>query len=392
MSHVSSVRPKICIVCATPIMVHFFLKDHIRNLAQFADITLLTNLETKSYTPPLDLPVRIISIRIERKIDLIRDVKALYQLIKHLRTTDYDLVWAVGPKSGLLGMIAAYIAKVKVRVFIFLGEVWASQKGLKKLFLKTLDRLTATLATHLLAASQSERAHLIAEKVTPADKIIVLGKGSISGVDTKRYKPSAKKRAHIRAMHGVPENAVLALYLGRVNTEKGVIDLAHAFAAASIQCPQLWLLIAGPDEGNLAPQIVEILDSATKNYRITGFVENPEDYFPAADFLCLPSYREGFAMVPIEAAAVSIPTIGSRIYGISDAIIDNETGLLIELGNIKDWTVALVKLSNSNELREQLGRKAMQMVRRDYEGEKVVALYTNYFRWLNREKKLFTNV
>ncbi len=392
MSHASSARPKICIVCATPIMVHFFLKDHIRNLAQFADITLLTNLETKAYTPPLDLPIRIVSIRIERKIDLIRDVKALYHLTKHLRTTHYDLLWAVGPKSGLLGMIAAYLAKVKVRVFIFLGEVWASQKGLKKLFLKTLDRLTATLATHLLAASQSERAHLIAEKVTPADKIIVLGKGSISGVDTERYKPSAEKRAQIRAKHGIPENAVLALYLGRVNTEKGVINLAHAFAAASIQCPQLWLLIAGPDEGNLAPQIKDIFDSATKNYRITGFVENPEDYFPAADFLCLPSYREGFGMVTIEAAAVSIPTIGSRIYGISDAIIDNETGLLIELGNIKDWTAALVRLSNSNELREQLGRKAMQIVKRDYEGEKVVALYTNYFRSLCREKNLFTNV
>jgi glycosyltransferase involved in cell wall biosynthesis len=392
MSHASTVRPKICIVCATPIMVHFFLKDHIRNLAQFADITLLTNLETKAYTPPLDLPVRIISIRIERKIDLIRDVKALYHLTKHLRASNYDLVWAVGPKSGLLGMIAAYLGKVKVRVFIFLGEVWASQKGLKKLFLKTLDRLTATLATHLLAASQSERIYLINEKVTPADKIIVLGKGSISGVDTERYKPSAEKRAQIRAQHGIPENAVLALYLGRVNTEKGVIDLAHAFAAASVQCPQLWLLIAGPDEGNLASQIEDIFESTTKNYRITGFVENPEDYFPAADFLCLPSYREGFGMVTIEAAAVSIPTIGSRIYGISDAIIDNETGLLIELGNIKNWTAALVRLSDSNELREQLGHKAMQTVRRDYEGEKIVALYTNYFRSLCRDKYLFTNV
>ena len=382
MSHASSVRPKICIVCATPIMVHFFLKEHIRNLAQFADITLLTNLETKAYTPPLDLPVRIISVQIERKIDLIRDVKALHHLIKHLRTADYDLVWAVGPKSGLLGMVAAYLAKVKVRVFIFLGEVWASQKGLRKLFLKTLDRLTATLATHLLAASQSERAHLIAQNVTPADKIIVLGKGSISGVDTKRYKPSAEKRAQIRAKHGIPENAVLALYLGRVNTEKGVIDLAHAFAAASIQCPQLWLLIAGPDEGNLAPQIKDIFDSATKNYRITGFVENPEDYFPAADFLCLPSYREGFGMVTIEAAAVSIPTIGSRIYGISDAIVDNETGLLVELGNIKGWTAALVRLSHSNELREQLGRRAMQMAKDSFESKALIALYTQYFQSL----------
>jgi glycosyltransferase involved in cell wall biosynthesis len=377
-------RPKICIVCATPIMVHFFLRGHIRNLAQFADVTLLTNLDTTAYTPPLDLPVRMVSIRIERKIDLVRDIKALYHLIQHLRSTQYDLVWAVGPKSGLLGMIAAAIANVKVRVFIFLGEVWASQKGLKRFFLKTLDRLTATLATNLLAASQSERSNLIDENVTPANKIRVLGKGSISGVDTERYKPSLEKRAHIRAKHGIPDNAILALYLGRVNTEKGVLDLAHAFAAASVQCPELWLLIVGPDEGNLTSQITQIFNGVTTNYRITGFVENPEDYFPAADFLCLPSYREGFGMVTIEAAAVSIPTIGSRIYGISDAIVDNETGLLIELGNVKDWTAAMVRLSNSHELRAKLGRQAMQMVKKNFESASVITLYTEYFQDLCR--------
>ena len=384
-------RPQICIVCATPIMVHFFLKDHIRNLTQFADVTLLTNLDTKAYTPPLDLPMRIVSIRIERKIDLIRDIKALYRLIHHFRTTRYDLVWAVGPKSGLLGMTAAATANIKIRVFIFLGEVWASQKGLKRFFLKTLDKVTATLATHLLAAGPSERAHLIDENVTPANKIMVMGKGSISGVDTKRYKPSLEKRAQIRAEHGIPDDAILALYLGRVNTEKGVLDLAQAFAAASAQCPELWLLVAGPDEGNLTPKITQIFNGITTNYRITGFVDNPEDYFPAADFVCLPSYREGFAMVTIEAAAVSVPTIGSRIYGISDAIVDNETGLLVEPGNVEDWTAAMVRLSNSHELRKKLGRQAMRMVKLHYESHAVIELYTNYFRSLYYKKNLFRN-
>lgn len=384
MKQTNHSRPKICIVCATPIIIHFFLKDHIRNLAQFADVTLLTNLDTTTYTPPLDLPVRMVSIRIERKIDLVRDIKALYHLIQHFRSNKYNLVWAVGPKSGLLGMIAATTSNIKLRAFIFQGEVWASQTGLKKFFLKTLDRVTATLSSHLLAVSHSERSYLIAENVTPANKIIVLGKGSISGVDTERYKPSLEKRAHIRAKHAIPDNAILALYLGRVNTDKGVLDLAHAFANASVQYPELWLLIAGPDEDNLASEITRIFNGVTTNYHITGFVENPEDYFSAADFLCLPSYREGFSMVTIEAAAVSIPTIGSRIYGISDAIVDNETGLLIELGNVKDWTAAMVRLSNSHELRAKLGRQAMQMVKENFESASIIDLYTEYFRNLCR--------
>jgi glycosyltransferase involved in cell wall biosynthesis len=370
----------VCIICTTPLAIHFFLRTHIKALATFADVTLVTNLVNDLHTPPLDLPIRVVSVAIMRKIDLVADIRTLAQLVKLLHVGDYDLVWAVGPKAGLLGMLASRFTGVKNRLFIFQGEVWASKTGFKRWLVKFMDCVTARTASHLLAVSHSECAFLEAERVVPPNKVRVLGAGSIGGVDTEKYQANDMVRCDIREELAIPASATVALYLGRLDPDKGIFDLAHAFRQAREECEDLWLLLVGPDEGSMTKKIQDILGPDMSRCKFIGFTSNSAAYFSAADFLCLPSYREGFPISILEAAAAGIPTIGSRIYGISDAIVEGQTGVMFEARDIEMLSQAIIRLTNDSPLRRRLGNAARDRVCRDFDHHLIVEQYTEYFK------------
>lgn len=378
----ASARPKICVVSTTPLTIHFFLKSHLRALSEFSDVVLALNPGNDPYTPDLQLPVRTVPISIKRDIALFADIRALKQLYKLFRREKPDIVWAVTPKGGLLGMLAAWIAGVKCRVFIFQGEVWASKVGPMRWILKLADKVCAYCATKLLAVSFTERLLLEQEKIVPVGSVQVLGKGSISGVDLERYKPDIETRCAIRGEYKIPSDAVVVLFVGRLTKDKGIFELAEAFSRLSAVRDSVWLFIVGPDEQELSTDIEEILGDTSAKCVFAGFSSCPEKFMAAADVICLPSYREGFGMVIIEAAAVGIPAIGSKIPGISDAILEDKTGLLVEPKNINALQSALLQLIDDPDLRFQFGFAARQNVLENYKNSEVVDRYVDLFRSL----------
>ena len=144
----------------------------------------------------------------------------------------------------------------------------------------------------------------------------------------------------------------------------------------------LWLLLVGPDEESEMQGFLETLGDISNQVRQIDYTNMPEQYLVAADFLCLPSHREGFGSVIIEAAAVGIPAIGSQIYGISDAIIDKQTGLLFEVKNISQLRDRIQMLLEDENLRESLGSNARRNVEHYFEATQVVAAYTKYINHL----------
>lgn len=376
------IRPKICVISTTPLTIHFFLKDHLRALADFADVVLILNPNNDSYTPDLDLPVRMMPIGIRRDIAPLADIKTLKQLIVLLRQERPDLVWAVTPKGGLLGMLAALFTGIHYRIFVFQGEVWASKKGFMRWLLKCADIICARCATHLLAVSSSERLFLESENVVPVGRVRILGSGSISGVDLNRYRSDSVARRAVRVKLGIPLDAVVALFVGRLTEDKGVLVLAEAFQNLATSRSDVWLVIVGPDEQGLTPKIKELLGATVKRCKILNFTHQPERYMAAADYICLPSYREGFGMVIIEAAGVGIPAIGSRIHGISDAIRENETGILVEVGSAAELYNAMLRLSEDTALRQQLGISARRYVTDNFSSNIVIRRYVEMFQSL----------
>lgn len=375
--------PKICVLAATPLTVHFFLKPHLVEFSRHFDVTLACNPKNDAYLPPLDLPVHQTAVGMERKISPLRDLITLFELFWLFRRERFDLVVSVVPKAGLLGMLAAFLAGVPRRVHIFQGEVWASRRGPMRSLLKAMDKVIAKSATHVLAVSPSERQFLEEQGVVRPGQVSVLGSGSISGVDMLRFRPDPEARSRIRQTHAIPDDAVVCLFLGRLTADKGVFDLVQAFALCATSNPRLWLVLVGPDEDGVGSLLLSTLTGEMVGRVIVeGFTHTPERYIAAADFLCLPSYREGFGMVVIEAAAVGIPSIGSRIYGVSDAIIEDETGLLVPPGNVPQLAAALACLAGDEALRTRLVLAGRTRVENEFRQEKVVAGYVNYFQEL----------
>lgn len=375
-------RKKICVVSTTPLTIHFFLKAHLKSLAEFSEVVLAFNPDNDSYTPNLDLPIRIVPIDIKRQISPFADIKTLIQLIILFMQEKPDLVWAVTPKGGLLGMLAALFTCVKVRVFIFQGEVWTSKTGPIRWLLKFTDKVCAYCATDLLAVSSSERTFLEDENVVRVGKLRVLGQGSICGVDLSRYSKDSDARHSIRKELGIPSEAVVALFVGRLTEDKGVLVLAEAFRNLAMSRSDVWLTIVGPDEQGMTPKIQELLGPAGIRCNIRTFTPYPEMYMAAADYICLPSYREGFGMVIVEAAGVGIPAIGTKISGVSDAIQDGKTGILVEAGNVPELHNAMRRLTEDAVLRQQLGLSARRNVEENFSSFEVVSGYVEMFRSL----------
>ena len=368
------------VLTATRLAIHFFFKPHLKELDKYFDITLAFNPHLDDYLTPLGLPVKELNVPLERKISPWNDLSALFILSRLFWRERFEIVVTVVPKAGLLGMLAAWLTRVPLRVHIFQGEVWASRRGPLRWLLKTIDGLTARLATHVLVVSASELAFLENEGVVPIGKAKVLGPGSICGVDTERFKADPIARAQIRQKFGIPERAIVCVFLGRLTFDKGLVELVKAFVLIASRQTDLWLLLAGPDEEKMRIRLRELVpDEMNQRMLFSEFTQNPEQILAASDFLCLPSHREGFGMVIIEAAALGVPAIGTRIHGVTDAIEDGQTGLLVPLGDVEALAKAITLwCENPHEL-ALYSKAARERVISKFEQQKIVANYVEYF-------------
>jgi glycosyltransferase involved in cell wall biosynthesis len=373
-------RPiNICIVVAAPITLKVFLIGHISALAEHANITLVADFAPEDDDFPWPRNVSRIRLPIQRTIAPYSDGTNLLSLFRLFRRHSFDIVQSVTPKAGLLTMAAAWMTKCPRRIHWFTGQVWVTRVGLMRTLLKSADRITARLATHVLVDSASQREFLTAQGIVGAPKSAVLAHGSICGVDTARFRPDAAARERVRRSHGIPLGAVVFLYLGRINRDKGLLDLAHAFAEAEARHPNAHLLLVGPDEGNLRAALSSAAATSATRLHSAGLTDRPQEYFAAADVFCLPSYREGFGTTIIEAAAAGVPAIGSRIYGITDAIVEGETGLLFEAGDVQQLAQSMRTLAGDEGLRRRMGEKARERAVRDFSSAVVTAALLEYY-------------
>ena len=373
-------KNRICLVIASPLTINFFLLGHIAVLAKEYDLTVITNTDDPNFLAHLGVPLKVSPLVIERNVFLWRDLKALMQLVFIFSRERFNLVHSLSPKSGLLAMIAAWIVNVPVRIHTFQGEVWITRKGLWRSFLKFLDMLVARCATHLLVVSFSEQKFLVEQGVVSHGRLQILANGSICGVDTMRFKPDFIVRTSIRASIGIPESDTVILYLGRLTMDKGLLVLADAFSIVAAIHENVHLLVVGPDEEGMQDKMKIRCTNGFLRLHFADYTAKPEHYMASSDILCLPSYREGFGLVLIEAAATGLATIGSRIYGITDAIVENETGLLFTAGDVGDLTKKMEILIEDPSLRRILGGNGRVRASRYFSKELVQSELLRYYK------------
>ena len=374
-----SSRKAICIVISSIGTAEAFLLGHLAAMARSYDVSLVANCSDKDHLRKRGLNVDVLYVPINRSVSPLMDLMCLIALFRLFKERRFDVVHSVTPKAGLLGMLAAKLARVPFRIHTFTGQVWATRSGMGRTILKSLDRLLASAATHVLADSRSQLDFLRQQKVLASDRGSVLANGSIGGVDVSRFRPDENAREHIRRELTIPGHFCVFLFVGRLTPDKGVLTLAQAFSKLARTHPDTFLLVVGPDEGGMRQKVERSCEEFLPRLRFVGATSAPESYMAASDVLCLPSQREGFGNVVIEAAAAGLPAIASRIYGLTDAIVDGGTGLLHEPGDSSALSSAMRRLADSPSTRHALSTAGRERVLHQFSSEAVIgALQARY--------------
>ena len=355
------------------------LKGQVTHLAKLgADVALICSPGPELKQLILSEHLRYIPVRIERSIHPLQDLIAVFTLYRIFKRQRFDVVHTTTPKAGLVAGMAAFLARIPVRMHTYTGQVWVTLHGPKRWMARFADRAIGWLATQCYADSPSQSAFLVSQGIVDNRKIKVIEQGSLAGVDLQRFAPalfSQQERIGIRESLGIPKDAQVMLFIGRIAPEKGIFELLSAFEMIRAEGFSVSLVLVGPlndDCGGEASITAQEL-KFKPGVHYVGFSERPESFMSISDVLCLPSYREGFGTVVIEAAAMKVPTIGTRISGLADAVEDGVTGLLVDARSAEKLAAAMRRLLLEPGLRDSLASAAQKRCRKLFDSREITA-------------------
>jgi glycosyltransferase involved in cell wall biosynthesis len=327
--------------------------------------------------------VAMIGLSMRRDIAPVADLKSLLQLWWLLRLLKPDIAEFSTPKAGLLGSLAAWMAGVPARVYMLRGLKLETAKGLKRALLLGAERAAAACAQSVLCNSQSVMNEARALRLAPPAKLRLLGEGSSNGVDVERFSPGP---SNVHTWLGIPETAPVVGFVGRLTRDKGIPELIEAFDTILKGQPKAHLLLVGWFDASEDALKAEWKRRIIEHPRIhcTGFVTDTAPYYRAMDVMVLPSWREGFPNVVLEAAATGIPVITTECTGARDSVLAEVTGLLIPPGYPVAISEAVLKLLRDSERRLRMGEAARKWVVAHYADERVLSLAVSYYRSLIR--------
>jgi glycosyltransferase involved in cell wall biosynthesis len=311
-------KSKVVLIANTSNFFNTFLLKHVDELSKNCNLFICCDdvHKLKKFIPK---NVSLINVKFKRGLNLYHDITAFFSTLFFFLKERPNLSISFTPKIGFIVALVSFLTRTPNRIHWFTGQIWANKNGFIRFFLKLIDRLIFFLSHYVLVDSISQRDFLIKEKVVSPSKSFVLHNGSVGGVNIKKFKFNKQKRIKFRKKMSISKNTFIFLYLGRINKDKGIAELLQAFKSIN-QNHDILLIFVGSIENK--KYTYELKNS--KKILYFNYTNKPEDWFSFADTLCLPSYREGFGTVVIEAAACGIPALCSNIYGLKDAIIKSQ--------------------------------------------------------------------
>jgi glycosyltransferase involved in cell wall biosynthesis len=315
------------------------------------------------------------TVPMEREISPLRDAVALWHIYRTLRRLRPDIVNASTPKAGLLGMLAAWLARVPVRVYQQRGLRLETTTGLKRRILTGTEWLAARCATVVVCNSASLLDAFAALNLAPRGKLRVLGAGSSNGVAVASFQATPARQAaasRLRQELDIPPQVPVLGFVGRFTRDKGIVELMALFAQLQPDFPDLHLLLVGDFEaGDPVPAAAQRQIADDPQIHTVGFVADAAPYYHLMDLLVFLSYREGLPNVPLEAAAAGVPTVGFQATGVVDAVVDGETGRLVPIGDMAQLRRVSTELLQDAAQRRRLGKQAQVRVARDFDQAQV---------------------
>lgn len=320
--------------------------------------------------------IRTFGVEMPRRITPVSDAISVMALVEIFREIRPHIVHAHTPKGGLLGMIAATVAGVPGRIYHMRGLPLETATGARRALLTATERVSCGLASEVLSVSHSLREMAVNGGLVSPERIQVLLSGSGNGVDAqRRFNPDklgAGARSATRRALGISDGTRVVGFVGRLVQDKGIVELVDAWRRVSTAHPEARLVLVGEHEPrDPVPASVKRALDRIPTIQVVGYQREIERYYAVFDVLVLPTYREGFPNVLLEAGAMRLPVVATRVSGCVDAVLDGVTGLLVPKADGAALADAMGHYLENAALRRDHGEAARRRVLESFEPSKI---------------------
>ena len=361
---------KVCFITTIPCTIEAFifpLAEHIRKTTDW-EVTFITGKD-EDFVLPLPEGVKHIAIDMHRGMDF-KGLKSIRQLVKIFKREKFDLVQYSTPNASLYASVAAKIAKVPVRLYCQWGMAFVGFSGLKRKIFKLIEKTVCRLSTWVEPDSFGNLKFSHAEGLYPKGKGSVIWNGSAGGVKLDKFDINRKSewRSSIRQKYEIPESSTVFGFIGRITGDKGINELFAAYKKILSEMPDSYLMLVGGVEK--ADSVNAELYAWAENephVLLCGSTNVVEQYLSAMDIFILPSYREGFGSVVVEAESMGVPVIVTDIPGPTDAMRENQTGIIVKKADVDSLYSGMLKLAENRSLCDAFSAAARPFIENNFE-------------------------
>jgi len=365
---------KICFITTISATLKAFVVETAEYLHRNGDYDITFICDTdEDFINTLPDYINYIPVSMKRGISL-SGINATFKMITIFKKEKFDMVQYSTPNASFYASIAAILVGVPVRLYCQCGLVYVSFSGFKRKCFKIIEKVTCSCSTWIEPVSFSNLRFSHAEGLYTKNKSSVLWNGSSSGVNLQKFDIKYKEdwRKEIRSKYGIKENSYVMGFVGRITRDKGVNELyATCKKFFQEQSNSVLLLIGVKEEIETIDQ--ELFNWSLNENRIIycGWTNEVEKYFSAMDVFILPSYREGFGSVVIEAEAMGVPVIVTDIPGPTDAMVNGQTGLLVNKADVNSLINAIKILYKQQDLAQRMSREAYFFASNNFDSEQL---------------------
>ncbi len=389
-------KHKLLRITTVPISMNHIMRGQLKYMNQYYEVIGISSYVEKDVNDILSREqIPMMFVEMSRTINPIKDLLALIKLCLLLLKEQPTIVHTHTPKAGLLGMLAAFICNVPIRLHTVAGMPLEETHGLKRKILLFTEKLTYHLAHQVYPNSNGLKKFILDNKLTKIGKVKVLAKGSSNGINTEHFNKNyttniVENRLKKRSELGIEPNDFVYCFIGRLAEAKGIAGLCEAFLNLNKEYSNTKLLLVGPIEtanSKLSDTTVELINQ-NKNIVYPGRAEDIRPILNLSDCFVFPSYREGFPGVLMQAGAMGVPIIASDIGGNNELIKKDLNGLLFEVKNNSQLLYTMKIVYNNLNLREQLAKNMSKTISNDYQNNIVWnAIKNEYDNWISLKFK-----
>jgi len=371
---------KLIRLTTVPSSLNYLLSNQLSYINQFFDVICISS-------PGKDLEivkqregVKTKAIQMQREIAFIKDIVSLLKLLVIFIKQRPAIVHANTPKASLLSMLAARLSGVPVRIYTVTGLRFETETGFKRSLLINMEKLACACATHIVAESKGVK-HLLQKFVIAKKNIYIIANGTLNGINEeywcKQNVSLHDKEKLYKSLSLSIENRII-LFLGRLVVDKGVNELVGAFMNLYKENSSLTLLLVGSIEKHGNSLSNETLHIISKHPGIisTGFQQDVRLFMSIAHLLVLPSYREGFPNVVLQAGAMELPVVSTNVNGAVE-VIDGKNGTIVQKKAVYDLEKAIADIVYKKKSID--GKYCRQVIINKYSQQKLFPEIVNFY-------------